>query len=500
MCIGDNASCLWKTVADPKAELFDIVIVGAGGSGLAAAVAAADAGASVILLEKCSTIGGTTALSVGSISAAGTRLQKSMGITDDVASFRADMEGFWGELAPRAFKPLQDLLASEAATTVDWLEELGVIFAGPFPEPPHRVNRMHNAIPNSRAYLDVLLSAARRRSVEVRTDCRITDLVCDVAGRVQGVSCGRGSTLVRFNARQGVVLACGDFSGSQELKKRYLTEPQQRAIPVRPDSTGDGHMMAEQIGAGFRNMDVAFAPQLRFPSAAHSSWVDRLPKHRIVNRICAVFLRYAPSVIVRRLAKSVLLSHMSPSEKLFREGALLVDREGRRIETAKPAASLAMAPGATGYIVLREAVAKRFAGPPLFISTAPGIAYACYEDYRIGRPDITHLAPDVQRLAAALTLPVDVLRDTLSGLGNGPLVAFGPVMAAITIVEGGLAVDEQFCVLRPDGTVIEGLFAVGGTGQGGTLLKGHGLHLAWAFTSGRLAGTAVALGEGHQHD
>ena len=73
MCIGDNASCLWKTVADPKAELFDIVIVGAGGSGLAAAVAAADAGASVILLEKCSTIGGTTALSVGSISAAGTR-------------------------------------------------------------------------------------------------------------------------------------------------------------------------------------------------------------------------------------------------------------------------------------------------------------------------------------------------------------------------------------------------------------------------------------------
>ena len=62
----------------------------------------------------------------------------------------------------------------------------------------------------------------------------------------------------------------------------------------------------------------------------------------------------------------------------------------------------------------------------------------------------------------------------------------------LTVTEGSVAVDEQCRVLRENGEPIEGLFAVGGVGQGGMLLKGHGLHIAWTLTSGRVAGEIVA--------
>ena len=68
-------------------DSYDVIVVGGGGSGLAAAAAAGQAGAKVLVLEKQPTLGGTTWLAVGSISAAGTRLQKRAGIQDDHQGF-----------------------------------------------------------------------------------------------------------------------------------------------------------------------------------------------------------------------------------------------------------------------------------------------------------------------------------------------------------------------------------------------------------------------------
>ena len=70
-------------------------------------------------------------------------------------------------------------------------------------------------------------------------------------------------------------------------------------------------------------------------------------------------------------------------------------------------------------------------------------------------------------------------------------MALGPVKSSIIIVEGGVAVDERLRVLADD-TPIPGLFGAGSAGQGGLLLEGHGHHLGWAFTSGRLAGRNAA--------
>lgn len=77
-------------------------------------------------------------------------------------------------------------------------------------------------------------------------------------------------------------------------------------------------------------------------------------------------------------------------------------------------------------------------------------------------------------------------------LGPGPYYALGPVKLYINFTDGGLAVNECMQVLGADAQPIGGLYAAGSTGQGGLLLKGHGHHLGWAFTSGRLAGRFAA--------
>ena len=79
-----------------------------------------------------------------------------------------------------------------------------------------------------------------------------------------------------------------------------------------------------------------------------------------------------------------------------------------------------------------------------------------------------------------------------SALSEPPFIALGPVRPVFVHNEGGLAVDGEHRVLGERDEPIRGLYAVGSTGQGGLLLKGHGHHLAWAFVSGRRAGRLAA--------
>src|SRR4051794_12854565 len=104
----------------------DVIILGGGGAGLSAAVSAAENGASVIVLQKAPTVGGTTALSVGAFSAAGTSLQRKAGIADSVDEFIADMQTANGPLDSRENHQLRQLLAEEAAPTLEWLLGMGV--------------------------------------------------------------------------------------------------------------------------------------------------------------------------------------------------------------------------------------------------------------------------------------------------------------------------------------------------------------------------------------
>ncbi|MBI1991515.1 MAG: FAD-dependent oxidoreductase, partial [Betaproteobacteria bacterium] len=164
----------------------DVVVVGGGGSGLAAAIGAATAGARVILLEKNNDLGGTTARSIGSITATQTRYQAREGISDSPAEHYRDMELFTKDFPRPDNDVLRRVLTENVPETVRWLGSMGVEFLGPLEEPPHQKRRMHAVLPNSRAYIFHLEREARRRGVEIITSSRAKRLV-QTDGRVAAV-------------------------------------------------------------------------------------------------------------------------------------------------------------------------------------------------------------------------------------------------------------------------------------------------------------------------
>jgi fumarate reductase flavoprotein subunit len=312
------------------------------------------------------------------------------------------------------------------------------------------------------------------------------------------------------------VLAAGDFTNSPELKRRFMGEREARVEAVNPTATGDGQLLGLAAGGRILNGDLALGPEIRFIPPAMPSLVRRLPPWTWLAELMAWSLRHLPDAILRPFVMSFLTTALAPSPALFQQGAILIDRTGRRFadERDQPAFDIAGQPGAIAYILIDGRLARLFSAWPHFISTAPGIAYAYLADYRRNRPDVFRQAGTLAGLADAIgadraTLEATVLAHNadIAGsseralanapprapLAEAPYVALGPVRAVFVHNEGGLAVDASHRVLDAADRPIPGLYAAGSTGQGGLLLKGHGHHLAWAFVSGRRAGRIAAL-------
>jgi len=402
-----------------------------------------------------------------------------------------------------AFKPdlltgdapaLRELLARESAATVAWLEALGVALVGPYPEPPHRVSRMHNVVPSSRAYIARLLEAAHRLKVELLLSTDVAELVRDASGTVTGAVLRTPAGEVTVEASRGVILACGDFSGNPAMRHEHLSPTAAAAHPINPHANGDGHRLAATVGAAWRRMDVTFGPQLRFAPPRRPGLVSRLPTWRWLCRAEAFLVQRLPASALRPFVKSLLITHTSPAATLFAHGAILVNNAGERFCAEKESvAALSSQDGGRGFIVFDARIAAEFNRPPNAISTAPGIAFAYFDDYRRGRPDLVFQDETAAALAGRIGVDPAALAESVRQGGLGaPLVALGPVHSMLTVTEGALAVDDELRVLDAAGAAIPGLHAVGGLGQGGMLLLGHGHHIAWAMTSGRLAGRALA--------
>ncbi len=483
---------------------YDVVVVGGGGSGLAAAIEARAAGRDVVLLEKNLDLGGSTAWSVGSVTASQTPYQARKGIVDNPQDHWRDMAGFNGELDARDNVDLRRLLADEMPDTFRWLLKHGVRFYGPMPEPPHTKPRMHNVLPNSRAFITHLSKAARRAGVDIVCGARATALVTE-QGRVTGVDCATADGLRRFRARAGVVLTAGDFTSDPELKAKFMGLQEAKIDGVNVTATGDGQKLAVAVGARIVNGDLALGPELRFVPPPGRNMLLMLPPWRLLANLMAWSLEYMPSSLLRPFVMSFVTTALAPSLDLFAEGALLINKRGERFvdERDKPAYALPDQPDKVAYILLDKRMTELFSAWPHFISTAPGVAYAYVNDYRRNRADIFSQAPTLEALAGKLSMPATALSETVrkynAGAGNrpplgeGPYVALGPLRAVFVHAEGGLAVDREHRVLGADDKPIIGLYAAGSTGQGGLLLKGHGHHLGWAFASGRRAGRNAAL-------
>jgi fumarate reductase flavoprotein subunit len=490
-------------VTEPESA-YDVVVIGGGGGGLAAALEARALGRSVVLLEKNAKLGGSTAWSVGSVTASATPHQIAKGIKDRPEDHWRDMAAFNGALDNRDNPALRRVLADDMPDTFRWLLGHGIRFTGPMPEPPHQKPRMHNVLPNSRAFIRHLQTAARRAGVTIVTSARARALVTD-GGRVIAVDCEtpRGRTM--FAARGGVVLAAGDFTNDPDLKTQYMGAQEAKASGVNPTATGDGQKLAVALGARILNGDLALGPELRFVPPQRQNLLLMLPPWPWLAAFMAWSLDHMPPALLRPFIMSFVTTALAPSPDLFEAGALLVNKKGERFcdERAAPALDLPDQPGGNAYILLDKRMAEMFTGWPHFISTAPGVAYAYLADYKRNRRDIYTQAPTLNELSRMLDMPRGTLARSVEAynkhtgkrqpFGEGPYVALGPARAVFVHNEGGLAVDHEHRVLGANDAPIAGLYAAGATGQGGLLLKGHGHHLAWAFVSGRRAGRNAAF-------
>jgi len=483
----------------------DVIVVGGGGSGLAAAAEAAGLGRRVILLEKGRRLGGSTAWSVGSISATNTWQQRAAGIVDHPDAHFEDLKVLAGPNAHRDNKQLRRLLVNNITETLAWLEQAGLVFAGPNPEPPHRLPRMHNVLPNSRAFPERLGRLCRRRGVELRMGT-LADAILMESGRAVGVRIREtdgGGRTQELRARGAIVLAGGDFAGNAGMKRELAGEAAANIDAVNPEATGDAIRIAREIGAEVVNGDIIRGPIMRFVPPQRESLLRRLPPKPWLARSLAFAQAWLPDAIKRPFAMGFLVTALGPSRGLFEAGAILVNARGERFteELDNPAAAVSDQPGKIAYIVMDARTAEQFTAWPNFVSTAPGVAYAYLPDYKRNRRDICHEAQSSRELAARLAMPETNLTAAVAGSGKdgrpplqeGPLIALGPVRSYVVFTDGGLRVSERLEILDENGTRIPGLYGAGSTGQGGLLLEGHGHHLGWAFVSGRIAGRNAAL-------
>lgn len=483
----------------------DVLVIGAGGAGLAAAYEAAKLGRRVVLLEKNPEPGGSTSWSVGSVTATSTPHQRSIGIQDSAQAHFEDLALHAGPLAPRDNLRLRRVLVDHSSEMLQWLMDLGVVFVGPQEEPPHRVARMHNVVPNSKSFAYHLTRHCKAMGAEILVNTRSSGFVVQ-NGRVLGVDAEGPGGKRRFIARHGVVLASGDYSGAEDLKRSLASEAVVPVEAVNPTATGDGHRMALTLGARVVNGDIVRGPIMRFIPPTRRNLVQRLPPARFIARPIAWAMKHLPQAVLRPFLMSFLTTALGPSPDLMRQGGILINKQGRRFtdELGAPAADVARQPDKVAWIVMDEITAGKFRQWPYFVSTAPGVAYAYLKDYQRNRPDIFHRASTLEGLADSMGVPGAALRESVAvynssaergsrpALGHGPFYALGPVKSYVVFTDGGLLVSEGLEVLDNHDRPIPGLYAAGSVGQGGLLLEGHGHHLGWAFVSGRIAGRNAA--------
>lgn len=445
----------------------DVLVIGAGGCGLVAALAAHAGGAEVAIVEKLDRIGGNTVLSSGSIPAAGTRLQRAAGIDDSPAGFAADLRRVAG---PQDAEHLVDRLTEVSADLIHFLIDVAGVnltLIDHYRHVGHGVNRLH--APPSRRGADLvrdLERAVNGRDIPVALANPVMSLIVEDDAVIGAVTRSATGETVRIGAA-ATVLACNGFGNNRALLARHI--PEMAAIPYfgALGSEGEAVTWSEALGAKLGNM-AAFQAHagIAQPHGALTTWT------------------------------------------VIEKGGVIVDDEGRRFGDES-----------IGYSAFAECSAAH--GRPTF---------ALY-DARIrdltanGQPDYAELvahggareAGTVEEAARLCGSPPDVLHDTLriaasaargeapdpfgrSAFGLAPLqppFVVTRIAPALFHTQGGPIVDADASVLRGDATTVPGLYAGGGaacgvSGRRGSLGYASGNGLLSALGLGLIAGRAAA--------
>ncbi|XOV85343.1 MAG: FAD-dependent oxidoreductase [bacterium] len=228
---------------------YDVIVIGGGGAGLSAAIRAAEAGATVLVVEAGEKMGGSTALSGGVYYAAGTSVQQAKGISGDSAD---DMFEYYLTLNQYRVEPaLARVICDHAAPGLEWLISLGVQFdpADLYASGVESVPRGHKAKENGAEIAARLEGAASNlEKVDFAVKTRVQHLLTDATGRVTGVHAAGADVTA-----SAVVIASGGFAQNPEKLHRYYPEAAAHGDWTwgisAADCVGDGLDMGLAIGA-----------------------------------------------------------------------------------------------------------------------------------------------------------------------------------------------------------------------------------------------------------
>jgi hypothetical protein len=265
----------------------DVVVVGAGATGLPAAIQAVEAGASVILIDANSDVGGHAILSGGNISlGGGTSRQKKYGVVDSPDLLFADLTD-WSVVEPNGFpdyryndKEVIRAYADNSAPTLDWLIAHGVTFVEKTPDAGgtatgNSAPREHHTAPMAWPLVQTgvpvdpehqataswgiglirpLEATARKLGVQILVQHKMTSIIREnsSSGRVLGIAVANQGKALNFRARKGLIIGTGGHSGNVNFRRIFdprLTEEYQVAGEPYSFQDASGELAAMAIGA-----------------------------------------------------------------------------------------------------------------------------------------------------------------------------------------------------------------------------------------------------------
>jgi flavocytochrome c len=474
--------------ASASDEAVDVAVVGSGVAGLCAAVEAAQAGATVLVLERDTALGGASGMSGAACNIVGTQLQKSQGIEDDVELALADWIRTGGPTADAQWA--RRYLERSCVDVYQWCEGLGIRWAALSQPEGNSVPRVHTPAGWGRGIIEAL--TARAKSLGVRTKVGVeVESVTIADGAAHGLRASSGGAGYRFDAR-AVVICAGGFASSDELILEVA--PQLRELPrlLRgggPSAVGHGYRLLQDAGAQFACLDHVWVYPMGTPDPADASGIR--------------------GVGVRGVSGDIWLNST---------GRRFVD-EGNRNGGSGARALLAQ-PGQTAWSIFNSTelpdvvlLGNERWGSPAGTSPA-AIREFCRSSDFVWRGD------SPADLAAKVGLPVGAVEATVKDFNasvlagddrdpeqgrslEGVLPLSGPDLIAIQFFPiavktfGGVRTDITCRVLDQNSTVIPGLFAAGEVaGMAGGCINGRaaleGTMFGPCLYSGRVAGAAAA--------
>lgn len=258
-----------------KTETYDVVVIGCGCAGMAAAIEAKNAGAKVCILDKMPRPSGNTIFSGGIINAAGTYVQKQEGVQDSLEAFYKDMMAVSHD---RGDPELTKMYVEKSADAVQWLtDECGVKFrklekeAWPMLQRGHVVDGPLK--PHGAQLSKQMLDRVKALGIPVFFNTKVIEITRNEVLHATGVKAvNEDDELVEIKARGGVIVCTGGFHNNKELICRYMGGDV-AWMPIRGSTciTGENITLTQPFNPMYVNMDQFHGGPIHGPTRANPS-------------------------------------------------------------------------------------------------------------------------------------------------------------------------------------------------------------------------------------